>query len=192
MIRDHDFHPPDDVRLFQMPTPGVLRLDDSMFVAVVRYGDVVLWHYAFRDHWFKVNATTDLEGGLVETTAPADVPPFAFNCDIATPMLRRGDAVLAVDLFLAVLVRSDGVTYGVYDQQAFEDAVRRGWVSGREAAGASAGLRELLGFIESGRLVAFLAEAHPFARVDAPAAPAMQPVPLHHVPLLQPGVRPWW
>jgi hypothetical protein len=115
MIRDHDFHPPDDVRLFPMPIPGVLRLDDSMFVAVVRYGDIVLWHYAFRDHWFRINATTDLEGGLVETTAPDDVPPFAFN-----------------------------------------------------------------------------AEAHPFARVDAPAAPAMQPVPLHHVPLLQPGVRPWW
>jgi hypothetical protein len=150
MIRDHDFHPPDDVRLFPMPTPGVLRLDDSMFVAVAHHGDIVLWHYAFRDHWFKINATTDLEGGLVETTAPDDVPPFAFNCDIATPMLRRGDAVLAVDLFLDMLVRSDGATYGVHDQQAFEDAVRRGWVSEREAAGASAGLQELLGFIESG------------------------------------------
>jgi hypothetical protein len=79
VIRDHDFHPPDDLRLFPMPTPGVLRLDDRAFVAVVRYGDIVVWHYAFADHWFKVNATTDLEGRSVERTAPEEVPPFTFN-----------------------------------------------------------------------------------------------------------------
>jgi hypothetical protein len=112
MIRDYDFHPPDDLRLFPMPAPGVLRLDDGAFVAVVRYGEVVVWHYAFGDHWFKVNATTDLEGRLVETTAPGEVPPFAFNCDISAPLLRRGDAVFAVDLWLDVLVREDGWTHG--------------------------------------------------------------------------------
>ena len=192
MIRDHDLHPPDEVRLFPMPKPGVLRLDDRMFVAVVRYGEIVLWHFTFRDHWFKVNATSDLEGGLVETTAPKDVPPFAFNCDIATPMLRRGDAVLAVDLFLDVLVRSDGVTYEADDQLQFDDAIRRGWVSKREAAGARGGLAELTDLIQAGRLVAFLAEAHPFAPVGAPLAPAMHSVPLGQVPLLQPGVRPSW
>jgi hypothetical protein len=193
VIRDYDLHPPDDeVRLFPMPTSGVLRLDDRRFVAVVRYGDIVLWHYAFADHWFKINATTDLHGALVETPVLQDGPPFAFNCDIATPMGRRGDAVLAVDLFLDVLVRSDGVTYGVHDQQALDDALRRGWVSEREAAGAREGLAELLELIQADRLVAFLAEAHPFAPVDAPAAPAMQSVPLRQVPLLQPGVRSSW
>jgi hypothetical protein len=74
VIRDHDLHPPDEVRLFPMPKPGVLRLDDRMFVAVVRYGEIVLWHFTFRDHWFKVNATSDLEGGLVETTAQGRAP----------------------------------------------------------------------------------------------------------------------
>jgi hypothetical protein len=192
MIRDYDFHPPDDLRLFPMPAPGVLRLDDRAFVAVVRYGDVVVWHYAFGDHWFKVNATTDLEGRPVETTAPEAVPPFTFNCDISTPLLRRADAVLAVDLWLDVLVRRDGRTYGVYDQQEFGDAVRRGWLSEREATGARAGLAELVGLIEAGRLLEFLAEAHPFGRVQAPQAPAMRSVPLHQVPLLRPGARPWW
>jgi hypothetical protein len=192
MIRDYDFHPPDDMRLFPMPKPGVLHLDDRIFVAVVRYDDIVLWHYAFADHWFKINATTDLHGGQVETAATRDVPPFAFNCDLATPMGRRGDAVLAVDLFLDVLVRSDGVTYGVHDQQALDDAVRWGWVSEREAAGAREGLAELLGLIQADRLVAFLAEAYPFTPVDAPAAPAMQSAPLQQVPLLQPGLRPSW
>jgi hypothetical protein len=192
LIRDHDFHPPDEVRLFPMPTPGVLRLDDAMFVAVVRYGDVLLWHYAFRDHWFKINATTDREGALVETSTPGDVPPFTFNCDIATPMLRRDDAVFAVDLFLDVLVCRDGVTYGVHDHQELDDAVRRGWVSRREAAGARGGLQELLGLIEASRLMAFLAEARPFARVDAPPAPAMQRLLPGQVPLLHPGGRPSW
>lgn len=70
IVRDYDFHPPDDLRLFPMPEPGILRLDDRAFVAVVRYGDIGVWHYAFADHWFKINATTDLQGRLVETTAP--------------------------------------------------------------------------------------------------------------------------
>jgi hypothetical protein len=61
-----------------------------------------------------------------------------------------------------------------------------------EAAGAQAGLADLVELIKAGRLVAFLTEAHPFAPVDAPAAPAMQSVPLGQVPLLQLGVRPSW
>jgi hypothetical protein len=109
VIRDYDFHPPHDLRVFPMPKAGVLRFDDEVFVAQVRYGDVVVRHYAWRDHWFKINCTTDLCGRLIETTAPEDVPPFAFNCDIATPMVRDGDAVFAVDLWLDVLVRNDGV-----------------------------------------------------------------------------------
>jgi hypothetical protein len=107
-------------------------------------------------------------------------------------MLRRGDANFAVDLWLDVLVRDDGVTHGVYDQEEFDDAVRRGWLSERDAGGARAGLGELTELIERGRLVEFLADAHPFARVKAPEAPAMQPVRLREVPLLQPSVRPSW
>jgi hypothetical protein len=70
-IRDYDFHPPDEVRLFPMPTSGVRRLDDEAFVAEVRYGDIEVRHYAFRDHWFKVNCTTDPAGAFVNTTSPA-------------------------------------------------------------------------------------------------------------------------
>jgi hypothetical protein len=63
---------------------------------------------------------------------------------IATPMLRGDDAVYAVDLWLDVLVRSDGVTHGVYDQDEFDDALERGWLSDREATAARSGLRDLL------------------------------------------------
>jgi hypothetical protein len=31
-----------------------------VYVCGARYGDVVLWHYAFARHWFKINLTTDL------------------------------------------------------------------------------------------------------------------------------------
>jgi hypothetical protein len=176
-----------------MPMSGVLRLDDDVFVAGVSYGDIVVRHYAFAEHWFKINCTTDPEGRFVETTAPEDVPPFTFNCDIATPMLRRDDAVYAVDLWLDVLVRSDGVTHGVYDQDEFDDALERGWLSDREANAARSGLRELLELIDAGGLVGFLDDIHPFGPTSAPKAPDMGRVQLSEVErILAPGVRPSW
>jgi hypothetical protein len=65
-------------------------------------------------------------------------------------------------------------------------------VSEREAVGARAGLAELVALIQAGGLVEFLAAVHPFGRVEAPQAPPMQAVPPRQVPLLRPGVRPWW
>jgi hypothetical protein len=192
VIRDYDFHPPDDVRLFPMPKAGVLRFDDEVFVAQVRYGDVVVRHHAWRDHWFKINCTSDLRSRLIETTAPDDVPPFAFNCDIATPMARDGDAVFAVDLWLDVLVRRDGVTRAVYDHEEFDHAITRGWLSAREQAGARAGLDELIDLIDRHALVDFLAELHPFVPTDAPEAPAMERVELSETELLRPGPRASW
>jgi hypothetical protein len=169
VIYDYDFHPPDDARLFRMPAEGVRRLDDEAFVAEVSYGDVILRHYAFRDHWFKINCTLDSEGRFIETRSQeAEVPPFAFNCDIATPMLRRDNAVFAVDLWLDVLVRADGVTHAVNDEDDFEEAISHGWLSQREVAGARAELRWLVEPIERRELVGFLAAVHPFARGSSP------------------------
>jgi hypothetical protein len=55
-VRDFDFHPDeDDVRVFVTEPSGVLRFGDNVYVSARRYGDVVLWHYAFALHWFKVN-----------------------------------------------------------------------------------------------------------------------------------------
>jgi len=188
----HDLHPPDEVRQFRMPWAGVLRFDEQVFVAQVRYGEVVLRHYAFSGHWFKVNCTTDLNGRFVETTASGDAPPFTFNCDIATPMLRRAGAVYAVDLCLDVLVRDDGRSYGVHDQAEFDAAIERGWLSRREADGARAGLQELTAMIDTGSLVPFLSRACPFGRTPAPEALPLQRVPVTDIPALQAGLRPSW
>jgi hypothetical protein len=119
-----------------------------------------------------VNCTLDSEGRFVETTSPeGEVRPFAFNCDIATPMLRRDDAVFAVDLWLDVLVRSDGVTYAVYDEDDFDAAISRGWLSRCEVVGARAGVRQLVDVIERRELGEFLAAVHPFAPTVAPRRP---------------------
>jgi hypothetical protein len=84
-----------------MPRQGVLRLDGRTFVAVVRYGDIVVWHYTFADHWFKVNAATDLDGAFVET--PKGGAPVDLQLRHRHPNGAQGDAVLVVDLFLDVL-----------------------------------------------------------------------------------------
>ncbi len=85
---DYDFHPDEStVRVFTTPASGVLQLDDDVAITEVIQSGVVLRHYAFGDRWFKINVTTDQQGGLVETGAPHQ--RFAFNCDIATPMGAR-------------------------------------------------------------------------------------------------------
>ena len=50
-VRDFDFHPGEDaVRVFTSGANGVLRLTGDVYVSVARYGDIVLWHYAFARH----------------------------------------------------------------------------------------------------------------------------------------------
>ena len=190
-VHDYDLHPPSDLRVFTVPARGVLRFDDEALVTEARHGDVVLRHYAFCDRWFKVNCTIDLAGDFVETTAP-DGWPFAFNCDVATPMLRDRDAAFAVDLFVDVLVRGDGVTYWIGDEDELRDAVEGGWISEREADGAHHGLAELVSLIDRGELVRFLSGVHPFEPSSAPEALPMRRLPLTEAPVLAPGVRPTW
>ena len=50
-VRDFDFHPGEDaVRVFTSGANGVLRLTGDVYVSVARYGDIVVWHYAFARH----------------------------------------------------------------------------------------------------------------------------------------------
>jgi hypothetical protein len=67
-VRDFDFHPDEgEVRVFETGPAGVLRFSGDVYVSAGRYGEVVLWHYAFTRHWFKINLTTGLAGRTVET-----------------------------------------------------------------------------------------------------------------------------
>ena len=102
-----------------------------------------------RAAWFKVNLTTDLVGQIVET-GDEQSGRFAFYCDIATPMRRRGGAVSAADLLADVLVRADRVTYQVCDLEELERALLTGLILPAEARGAGSGPAELSGIIEQG------------------------------------------
>lgn len=185
-VRDFDFHPGEPfVRVFDVPCSGVLRLDDDAFVAESRHGDLVLRHYAFTSEWFKVNVTLDRRGRLVETAAGPDHPPFAFNCDIATPMRRAGWDVFAVDLFADVPVRADGRLAWVTDEDELDRAGADGLVSRHEFASARAGLARLLGLIEAGGLISFLEDIHPFGSSNASLAFPARHVSIADVPHVQ-------
>jgi hypothetical protein len=186
VLVDHDFHPDEpSVRMFRTPPGGVLRLDDSVVISQGAHDGVVLRHYAFADHWFKVNITTDLAGRLTETGD--GTRRFAINCDIATPMEREGDCTFAVDLFTDVLVRQDAMCHVVVGRDEFAEMLGRGVISPAEGRGAERGLRELLELIETGRLLPWLGELAPFGPCRPPRAPPMQ---RGSVPgRLRPGVR---
>ena len=176
------------MRIFRTPSPGVLRLDDSVAVSEAVYDGVVLRHYAFAGHWFKVNVTTGLGGRLTETGDAGR--RFAVNCDIATPMERDGDSTFGVDLFTDVLVRQDAASYVIVDRDEFGEMLGRGVISAAEGRGAERGLREPLDLIEQGRLLRWLGELAPSGPCRPPRARPMRrgPVPGR----LRPGVRRTW
>jgi hypothetical protein len=192
-VCDFDFHPDEDgVRVFAAEPGGVLRWNSDAYVSAARYGDVVLWHYAFAQHWFKVNLTTDLAGQFVESGSGEPGGRFAFNCDMATPMRRHDHAVYAVDLFADVLVRTDGLAYQVCDLEEFGQACRDGLILPGEARGATRGLAELTGTIERGDLLAFLSRTCAIGPLDPPAAAPVGRAALAQVPLLGPESRAAW
>jgi len=192
-VRDFDFHPDEDeVRVFTAEPGGVLRFSGEVYVCAVRYDDVVLWHYAFARHWFKINLTTDLAGRIVETGGEEPGSRFAFNCDIATPMRRHGTAVLAVDLFADLLVRADAASYRVCDLDELDHAGRDGLIVPGEARGAARGLAELTAIVEHGDLLAFLSRACPVGPLHPPAATPVSYVPLSRIPLLSMNERAAW
>ena len=152
--------------MFTTPTSGVLQLDDDVAITEAVRSGVVLRHYAFGDRWFKINVTTDQQGELVETGAPQQ--RFAFNCDIATPMERDGDATFAVDLFVDVLVRADLRSIRVGDEDEFEQALSVGLVSPAEGEQARRGVAELLELVQAGTLLPWLDELSPFGPCEHP------------------------
>ena len=198
-VRDFDYHPDEDhVRVFTAGPGGVLRFSGDLYVCAERHGDVVLWHYAFARHWFKINLTTDLAGQIVETGDEEPGGRFAFNCDVATPIRRRGRAVYAVDLFADVLVRADAVSYRVCDLDELGQARRDGLILPAEASGAERGLAELTALVARGDLLAFLSRAWPVgplrpkAHYAVPAAAPVGRVPVAEVPLLGRESRAAW
>jgi len=178
--------------VFGAARSDVPRLDADVFVARVRYEDVVLHHYAWASRWFKVNVTTDLAGQVVETLPTDGVPAYTFNIDIATPMLHDDREVFAVDLFADVLVRADGVTYVVGGQDETKWAATAGLISEKELRGAERALGQLVEIVERGSLMTLLYEAWPLEPSNPRFAPAMERVAICQVAVLAPYRRWTW
>ena len=172
----------------------MLRHDSAALGTEAVYDNTVLRHYAFANEWFKVNITTDRAGRFLEAPTTTDVPAFAFNCDIAIPMLRSGGAVHAavhaVDLSADVLVRADGTTFATVDRAGLDAARAHGLISAREHRFGVEGLARLIDLIQRHALVSFLNEICPFGPTSALPALPMAVAPLADVPLLRPGQRP--
>ncbi len=150
--------------------------------------NLVLRHYAFADEWFKLNATFNLVGNLIEPGPPDG--PFAVNCGIATPMVRIGHDISAVDLFMDVLIGID-VSYRIVDRDDFEQSISARLISPSEAR-CEAGLERLVHWIESGRLLSLLAETAPASAAHAPSPLPFKRTPIRLVPRSRPLADDSW
>ena len=182
--RFYNRHLPNAVRVFHTPRQAIRCFDDVAKVYDVRAeSDLILRHYAFFQHWFEVNCTLSPSGAFVAEDGPF---PWCFNCDVATPAVMIGRDTYNVDLFLDVLVGTDGRTFIIKDEDEFERAIANGWVTDNEQAGARAGLEELLGLIRTETFVQFLEQTCPFTEVagsDVPLAPSVVSLSIDDVPL---------
>jgi protein associated with RNAse G/E len=151
--------------------------------------ELVLRHYAFAEEWFKLSATFDLTGNLIQPGPVED--PFAVNCDVATPMMRIGDDIAAVDLVLDVLVDTNG-SYRIVDRDEFDQAVAAGLISPSEARGAEAGLARLVQWIESGRMMSLLMEMSANQAALAPPPLPFERTPIEQTPAVAANTRPTW
>lgn len=190
-MRFFNYHAPDEVRLFLVPPGGVRRWDDQAVVYDVQIGrDRILRRYSFAHRWFEVNCSLDLHGRFVTEPGPID---WCFNCDISTPHFRVGADVYNMDLWLDVLVAPNGREHAVIDEDDLAEAIRLGWPTELEQAGARAGLADLLGVIKSQGLVGFLDQVCPFVSVSANGEqPPMERMPVAGFPWLRRGEREKW
>ena len=169
-ISFYNLAPPNRVRLSTIPGAAVKRWDDSVLVFDVRIGDGIVRTYSFTEHWFEVHCTFDLDGHLRPEPGPVN---WAFDCDMCTPAIIRGNDVYNVDLKLDILVEPDGVTYALVDEDDFAEARSAGWLTDVEVLGARRGADELIGIIHDTGLVPFLEPILPFDSIldNAPQGP---------------------
>lgn len=108
----------------------------------------------------------------------------------STPHFSVGANLYNVDLFLDVLVGSDGRQHVVQDEDDFAGAINSGWLAEAEQSGARSGLAELLDIVESAGLLTFLEGICPFDHMtDCDAPRPMIRRPLAGVRLLHQHTR---
>ncbi|WP_100404281.1 DUF402 domain-containing protein [Bacillus solitudinis] len=158
----YNLHMPYEVRLFSIDQSNIKLWNDKYLVYDVREDDMILRHYSFYNQWFEINCSFQLDGKLLGEQGPIE---WSFNCDICSPCFSEGNKIFNVDLELDVLVNQNGKDYIIIDEDDFEDAVNKAWITEKEQVGAKQGLNDLKEIIDSGNLIHYLNEICPFKDV---------------------------
>lgn len=158
IIKFHNLHLPDEVRIFQIPKANIRVWDDKVMVYEVRFHDaagdnLTFRHYSFYDKWFEINLTLDKNSNLIDEQGPFN---WSFNCDICSPCFNKGMNLYNLDLELDILVSNDAKKYLIIDEDDFENVICRGFISEYERIGARRGLEGLVELITSGNLTTHL------------------------------------
>lgn len=132
------------------------------------------------DRWLSVFTTFDEQLALKPDSNPAF--PFAFNCDITTPHYCRGNAIFTSDLYIDVLVGTDGYTYQMKDMEDFERAFTLGLFGKTWYEGAKREAEWLAELLERNRFLDFLNGVAPFPRTtSAYIHPPMRRCPIDEI-----------
>jgi len=149
--------------------PEPTHVDSRAFVkdTVIIVEDVPTYvrYYYFFDRWLQVGITFDERLALKPDSSPTF--PFAFNCDITTPHYCRDNSIFTSDLYIDLLVGTDGYTYQIEDIEDFERAFALGLFGKTWYEGAKRGAERLAELLERKRFLDFLNEVAPFPRTKS-------------------------
>jgi len=159
----YQLHLPSEVRIFKYNSEPTHADSHAVVMDSVAIEDDTATYcrgYYFLDRWLSVFITFDER---LELKADASHTfPFAFNCDITTPHYYQDDSVFTTDLYVDILVGTDGRTYQIEDVEDFQQAFALGVFGKGWYDNAKRGLDWLIGLLEHGQFVNFLNEVDPF------------------------------
>jgi len=98
-------------------------------------GYIGVWFVSTRE-WHDIGAIYDPEKNF-----------RGYYCDIATPIRRVPNGYEMTDLFLDLWVFPDG-KYLILDRDEFDEAGKKGWLTGRQIERAKAELQGLISMVE--------------------------------------------
>jgi hypothetical protein len=170
----YQLHLPSEVRIFHHAFEPTHAGNDAVVMdTVVLQGDTATYcrGYYFLDRWLSVFVTFDEQ--LELKADPGYGFPFAFNCDITTPHYYRGDSIFTTDLYVDILVGTDGNIYQVEDLAGLQEAFDAGLFGKAWFESTRREADWLVKLLERDRFLDFLNEVEPFPRtrpvnIDSP------------------------
>ncbi|EJV74908.1 DUF402 domain-containing protein [Bacillus thuringiensis] len=163
-INFYNLHLPREVRVFEVESSNIKLWNEEVIVFDVKVKDsnTILRSYSFYKEWFEINCSFDLNGNLLPEEGPII---WSFNCDISSPCFSKNNNVYNIDLEYDVLVNANGKDFIIVDEDDFEEAVKKKYLSQVEQNGALIGLKNLLNIIKNQNLATYLNDIYSFEDV---------------------------